>query len=153
MILIGSQRIEANRETVWSALNDPDVLKDCIPGCTALDKVSDTEMKAISTLKVGPMKITFSGRVLFSDINPPHGYSIAGEGSGGVAGFVKGGAAVRLEQDEGATILHYEAKSDIGGKLAQLGARLIDSTAKKYTREFFEKFGATVGQLAVQNPR
>src|SRR4030081_1965697 len=82
MILTGSQRIEANRETVWSALNDPSVLKGCIPGCTALDKVSDTEMRATSTLKVGPMKITFSGRVLFSDINPPHGYSIAGEGNG-----------------------------------------------------------------------
>ena len=151
MNLTGCQRIEASREVVWAALNDPAILKDCIPGCTELDKISDLEMKATSTLKVGPMKITFSGRVLFSDINPPHGYSIAGEGSGGLAGFVKGSAAVRLEEADGATLLHYVAKSDIGGKLAQLGARLIDSTAKKYTKDFFEKFGSVVGRLADQS--
>jgi carbon monoxide dehydrogenase subunit G len=146
MILNGSQQIDVPREIVWTALNDPDVLRQCIPGCTGLERVSDTEMTAQTTLKVGPMKISFSGKVHFSDIDPPSGYSISGEGSGGVAGFARGGAIVKLEPIEEGTILHYEAKSEIGGKLAQLGARLIDSTAKKYTREFFEKFGAIVNE-------
>jgi carbon monoxide dehydrogenase subunit G len=150
MILIGCQRIEASREVVWAALNDPAVLMECIPGCTELDKTSDLEMTATSTLKVGPMKITFSGRVSFSDIDPPHGYSIAGEGNGGMAGFAKGKAAVRLEEADGMTLLHYEARSEVGGKLAQLGARLIDSTAKKYTKDFFEKFGTVAGRLAAK---
>jgi carbon monoxide dehydrogenase subunit G len=146
MNLVGSQRIEADHEKVWSALNDAQILMQCIPGCTGIERVSETEMKATSTLKVGPIKMTFSGRVLFSDVDPPNGYSISGEGSGGVAGFAKGRATVRLEPIEQATMLFYDARSEIGGKLAQLGARLIDSTAKKYARDFFEKFGAVVTQ-------
>jgi len=146
MNLSGSQRIGAVRDKVWAALNDPETLKLCIPGCTSIEKISETEMKATSTVKVGPMKITFSGKVLLSDVDPPNSYSISGEGIGGVAGHVKGRAVVRLESIEEATVLFYEAHSQIGGKLAQLGARLIDSTAKKYARDFFEKFGAAVSE-------
>lgn len=140
-----SQRILASREKVWAALNDPEILRLCIPGCQSLEMTSPTEMTATVVIKVGPVKATFGGKVTLSDLDPPNGYCIAGEGSGGVAGFAKGGAIVRLEDaGEGETILHYEANSQIGGKLAQLGARLIDSTAKKLAGEFFTKFGAVV---------
>jgi carbon monoxide dehydrogenase subunit G len=140
-----SQTVPASRDKVWAALNDPDVLKQCIPGCQVLDMTSPTEMTATVVIKVGPVKATFGGKVTLSDLDPPNGYRITGEGSGGVAGFAKGGAAIRLEaagDDE--TILHYEVDSQIGGKLAQLGGRLIDSTAKKLAGEFFTKFGAVV---------
>ncbi|MEW6641904.1 MAG: carbon monoxide dehydrogenase subunit G [Pseudomonadota bacterium] len=140
-----SQRVPASLEKVWSALNDPDVLRQCIPGCQSLDMASPTEMTATVVIKVGPVKATFGGKVTLSDLDPPNGYRITGEGSGGVAGFAKGGAVVRLEKaSETETILHYEADSQIGGKLAQLGARLIDSTAKKLAGEFFTKFTAVV---------
>jgi carbon monoxide dehydrogenase subunit G len=140
-----SQTVPASRDKVWAALNDPAVLKQCIPGCQELDMTSPTEMTAKVVIKVGPVKATFGGKVTLSDLDPPNGYRITGEGSGGVAGFAKGGAAIRLEatgDDE--TILHYEVDSQIGGKLAQLGGRLIDSTAKKLAGEFFTKFGAVV---------
>lgn len=140
-----SQRVPAALERVWHALNDPAVLRQCIPGCQSLDMASPTEMTATVVIKVGPVKATFGGRVTLSDLDPPNGYRIAGEGSGGVAGFAKGGAVVRLEKaSETETILHYEVESQIGGKLAQLGARLIDSTAKKLAGEFFTKFTAVV---------
>jgi uncharacterized protein len=140
-----SQRILAPREKVWAALNDPEVLRQCIPGCQNLEMMSPTEMTATVVIKVGPVKATFGGKVTLSDLDPPTGYRIVGEGSGGVAGFAKGGAVVSLEDaGAGETILHYEANSQIGGKLAQLGARLIDSTAKKLAGEFFTKFGAVV---------
>jgi carbon monoxide dehydrogenase subunit G len=140
-----SQSVPASRDKVWAALNDPDVLKQCIPGCEVLDMTSPTEMTATVVIKVGPVKAKFGGKVTLSDLDPPNGYKITGEGNGGVAGFAKGGAAIRLEaagDDE--TILHYEVNSQIGGKLAQLGGRLIDSTAKKLAGEFFTKFGAVV---------
>lgn len=140
-----SQRILAPREKVWAALNDPEVLRQCIPGCQSLEMTSPTEMTATVVIKVGPVKATFGGKVTLNDLDPPNGYRIAGEGSGGVAGFAKGGAVVILEDaGAGETILHYEANSQIGGKLAQLGARLIDSTAKKLAGEFFTKFGTVV---------
>jgi len=145
MDMTGSQRIEASRETVWAALNNPDVLKQCIPGCQSIERVSDTEMNAKVTLRIGPVKASFAGKVTLSDLDPPNGYKISGEGAGGVAGFAKGGATVRLQQDGTATILTYDVKAQIGGKLAQLGARLIDSTSKKLAGEFFEKFGKVVG--------
>jgi carbon monoxide dehydrogenase subunit G len=145
MDMSGSQRIEASRETVWAALNNPEVLKACIPGCEEIAMVSPTEMTAKAVLKIGPVKATFGGKVTLSDLDPPNGYTITGEGQGGVAGFAKGGAKVRLEADGDATILHYEVKADVGGKIAQLGARLIDGTAKKLAGEFFETFGKTVG--------
>lgn len=140
-----SQRILAPREKVWAALNDPEVLRQCIPGCQSLEMTSSTEMTATVVIKVGPVKATFGGKVTLSELDPPNGYRIIGEGSGGVAGFAKGGAVVSLEPAGASeTILHYEANSQIGGKLAQLGARLIDSTAKKLAGEFFTKFGAVV---------
>lgn len=140
-----SQTIPASREKVWAALNDPAVLKQCIPGCQELDMTSPTEMTAKVVIKVGPVKASFGGKVTLSDLDPPQGYKITGEGSGGVAGFAKGGAAIQLEavgDDE--TILHYQVDSQIGGKLAQLGGRLIDATAKKLAGEFFTKFAAVV---------
>jgi carbon monoxide dehydrogenase subunit G len=140
-----SQTVPASRDKVWAALNDPDVLKQCIPGCQVLDMTSPTEMTATVVIKVGPVKATFGGKVTLSDLDPPNGYRITGEGSGGVAGFAKGGAAIRLDAvSDSETILHYEVDSQIGGKLAQLGGRLIDSTAKKLAGEFFTKFGAVV---------
>src|ERR1700755_2932684 len=140
-----SQRIPAPKEKVWAALNDPLILKQCIPGCQALDMSSPSEMTATVVFKVGPVKATFGGKVTLSDFNPPNSYRISGEGSGGVAGFAKGGALVRLES-EGAdvTVLHYDVDAQIGGKLAQLGGRLIDSTAKKLAGEFFETLAEKV---------
>ena len=146
-----SQRIPASREKVWAALNDPLVLKQCIPGCQNLEMSSPTEMAATVVFRVGPVKATFGGKVTLSDLDPPNSYRISGEGSGGVAGFAKGGAAVRLESESpDMTILHYEVEAQIGGKLAQLGQRLIDSTAKKLAGEFFAAFGAVVGGSAEQ---
>jgi len=139
-----SQRIEAPRETVWAALNDPEVLKACIPGCESVEKIGDNELAAKVTLKIGPVKASFTGKVTFSNIDPPNGYTISGEGQGGVAGHARGGADVRLEADGEATILHYTVKAEVGGKIAQLGSRLIDSTAKKLAGEFFEKFAEVV---------
>ena len=140
-----SQRIAAPRAAVWAALNDPEVLRAAIPGCESLEMTAPNEMTAKVTLKVGPVKATFGGKVTLSDIDPPSGYRISGEGSGGVAGFAKGGATVTLAEDgPDATILTYTVDAQIGGKLAQLGARLIDSTARKLAGEFFERFGAIV---------
>jgi carbon monoxide dehydrogenase subunit G len=144
-----SQRIPASKEKVWAALNDPEVLKKCIPGCQSLEMNSPTEMTATVVFKVGPVKATFGGKVTLSDLDPPNSYRISGEGSGGVAGFAKGGASVRLEAESPeVTILHYEVDAQIGGKLAQLGGRLIDSTSKKLAGEFFASFGEVVGGTA-----
>ena len=152
MDMSGSQRIEATPATVWAALNDVEVLKACIPGCETINKTSDTEMDAKVTLKIGPVKASFTGKVTLSDLDPPNGYTISGEGSGGAAGHAKGGAKVRLEEievgpDGGVTMLHYDVKAQIGGKLAQLGSRLIDATAKKLAGDFFQKFGQIVGPV------
>jgi hypothetical protein len=144
MDMNGSQRIEASREAVYAALNDVEVLRQCIPGCETIEKTSDTEMNAKVTLKIGPVKASFTGKVTLSDLDPPNGYTITGEGSGGAVGFAKGGAKVTLEPDGEATILNYTVQAQIGGKIAQLGGRLIDSTAKKLAGDFFEKFGAVV---------
>jgi uncharacterized protein len=144
MDMSGTQRIEATCEKTYAALNDLDVLKQCIPGCETIEKLAENEMQATVTLKIGPVKASFKGMVTLSDLDPPHGYTISGEGTGGAAGFAKGGASVRLIPDGDATILQYTAKASIGGKLAQLGGRLIDGAAKKLAAEFFEKFGAVV---------
>ena len=135
----------APREKVWAALNDPAVLKASIPGCQALEKTSDTEMTATVQAKVGPVKATFNGNVTLSNVDPPSGYTITGEGKGGVAGFAKGGADVKLAEDGRQTMLHYTAKAQVGGKLAQIGARLIDATAKQMADQFFGAFAAKVG--------
>lgn len=145
-----SQRIPAPKEKVWAALNNPDILKQCIPGCQSLEITAPNEMTATVVLKVGPVKATFGGKVTLSDLDPPNSYRISGEGSGGIAGFAKGGAAVRLtEESPDVTILTYEVDAQIGGKLAQLGGRLIDSTARKLAGEFFASFGEVVGGAKV----
>ena len=147
MDMSGSERIEAPVETVWQALNDPEILRQAIPGCESLDKTSDTTMTARVVLKVGPIKAKFEGAVELQNLNPPFSYTIAGEGKGGLAGFAKGGADVSLEADgPDATILSYTVKAEVGGKIAQLGSRLIDSTSKKLAGEFFAKFGAIVAE-------
>ena len=144
-----SQRIPAPKDKVWAALNDPEVLKKCIPGCQSLEMSSPTDMTATVVFRVGPVKATFGGKVTLSDLDPPNSYRISGEGSGGVAGFAKGGATVRLESESpDMTILHYDVDAQIGGKLAQLGQRLIDSTANKLAGEFFAAFGEVVGGTA-----
>lgn len=140
----GERRIEAPLEAVWAALNDVDVLRRCIPGCEALTRTSPNDLQAEVVLKIGPIKASFLGNVVLSDLDPPNGYRLSGEGQGGVAGFARGGAVVRLEGSGGATLLRYEAKATVGGKIAQLGARLIDTTAKKLAGEFFDRFAHSV---------
>jgi carbon monoxide dehydrogenase subunit G len=135
--------INAPRDRVYAALNDPEILKLCIPGCEELIKHSDTDLEAKVVLKVGPVKARFGGKVTLDNSGAPGSFSLSGEGSGGTAGFAKGGADVTLTEDGGQTTLRYTAKADIGGKLAQLGSRLIQSTAKKLSQSFFEKFAAT----------
>src|SRR6516162_1688869 len=144
MDMTGEFRIPAPREAVWKALNDPEVLKRSIAGCEELEKTSDTEFTAKVTAKVGPVKARFAGKVTLSDLDPPNGYTIAGEGQGGAAGFAKGGAKVRLEPDGDGTLLKYTVNAAIGGKLAQIGARLIDGAAHKMAQEFFASFAANV---------
>ena len=148
MEMTGEQRLPAPREAVWAALNDPDVLKQCIPGCEEIQKTSDTEMTAKVSAKVGPVSAKFTGAVTLSDMDPPNGYTISGEGKGGVAGFAKGSAKVGLTPDGDGTILRYEVNASVGGKLAQIGARLIDATAKKMAEEFFNRFTAIVSERA-----
>ena len=145
MDMTGEYRIAAPRERVWQGLNDPDILKRCIPGCEAIEKVSPTKFTAKVTAKVGPVKATFTGAVTLSDLNPPQGYRITGEGQGGAAGFARGGAEVKLEEDGDVTILRYTASAAVGGKLAQIGSRLIDGTAKKLSDEFFGNFAQVLG--------
>jgi len=141
MDMTGQHTIPAPRQTVWEALNDPDVLKACIPGCEEIERTGDDGFAAKVSVKVGPVKAKFGGQVTLSDIDPPNGYTISGEGKGGAAGFAKGGAKVKLtDADGGGTVLSYEVNASVGGKLAQIGARLIDSTARKYANDFFEKF-------------
>ena len=141
MDMTGEYRIPAPREKVWAALSDPETLKRSLPGCESLEKVSETEFVATVVAKVGPVKAKFNGNVGLTNLNPPESYTIAGEGKGGAAGFAKGSADVRLtETDANATVLVYTARADVGGKLAQLGSRLIDGTAKKMADEFFENF-------------
>lgn len=143
--LTGEVILPADRETVWRALNDPEVLKASIPGCQSLEKVSDTELKAVAKVKVGPVSATFKGAVTLSDLNPPDSYRISGNGEGGIAGFAKGGALVRLETVEAGTKLTYEVEAQVGGKILQLGGRLIDGTAKKLAAQFFDDFAKAIG--------
>ena len=145
MTMSGEVQLNARREDVYKKLNDPEVLKACIPGCEELNKTSDTEFQAVATTKLGPVKARFKGKVHLSDLDPPNGYKISGEGDGGVAGFAKGGATVALAEKDGGTLLTYNVEAQIGGKLAQLGQRLVNGAAKKIADEFFQKFASTVG--------
>lgn len=140
--------INAPQDVVYAALNDPEILKDCIPGCEELIKHSDTELEAKVVLKIGPVKAKFSGDVTLSPDDPPNRFSLSGSGNGGAAGHARGGAEVELEQHQEGTLLRYDAKADIGGKLAQLGSRLIQGTAKKLAAKFFKNFAARVSEDA-----
>src|SRR6201996_5298312 len=144
MTMTGEIQLAAPRETVWAKLNDPDVLKACIPGCEELEKTDDQGFVAVAKMKVGPVSARFRGKVTLSDLDPPNGYKISGEGEGGVAGFAKGGATVGLSDKDGGTLLTYNVEAQIGGKLAQLGQRLIAGAAKKMADDFFAKFAAAV---------
>jgi carbon monoxide dehydrogenase subunit G len=145
LVIEGEERIAAPVQKVWESLNDPAVLKDCIPGCKSLNKKSDTELEATVVLKIGPIKATFAGEVALKNLQPPHSYTIVGEGKGGIAGFAKGGADVQLSEDGAdTTVLKYAAKAEVGGKIAQLGSRLIASTSKKLAGEFFSSFNKRV---------
>jgi carbon monoxide dehydrogenase subunit G len=148
MDMTGERRIPAPRQTVWDALNNPEVLKVSIPGCESLEKLDGDQMKATAAVKVGPMSARFSGKVQLTDIDPPNGYRISGEGQGGPAGFAKGGANVALTDDGADTLLTYKVNAQIGGKLAQLGARLIDATAKQMADAFFDRFSQQVQAMA-----
>jgi carbon monoxide dehydrogenase subunit G len=148
MEMTGEYRIPASRPAVWAALNDPSILQACIPGCESLERGAENEFKATVRAKVGPVSARFSGKVTLSDFDPPKSYRISGEGQGGAAGFAKGGAVVNLEEDGAGTILRYTADAQVGGKLAQIGSRLIDGTAKKLADEFFESFAAKVSETS-----
>lgn len=153
MDITGEYFIPVARAQVWAALNDTEVLKASIPGCEAINRLSENEIEATVTAKIGPVKATFKGLVKLSDLDPPNAYTISGEGKGGVAGFAKGAAKVRLTDAPGGTTLHYDADAAVGGKLAQIGARLISSSAKKIADEFFTRFVALAGAgSATQNP-
>ena len=146
MTMNGDIQLSAPQQVVWEKLNDTETLKECIPGCQTLNKVSDTEFEAVATNKIGPVKATFKGRVTLSDLDPPNGYKISGQGDGGIAGFAKGGANVRLADAEGgATRLNYDVDAQVGGKIAQLGSRLIDGSARKLAEQFFTNFAAALG--------
>ena len=147
MDMNGSYDIAAPREAVWTALNDIDVLRACIPGCESITKHSETELEATVSAKVGPVKAKFTGAVTLSDMDPPNGYTISGEGKGGAAGFAKGGAKVSLAENGEGTTLSYVVSANVGGKLAQIGSRLIDSTAKKMADQFFSKFSEQAAAL------
>jgi carbon monoxide dehydrogenase subunit G len=146
MTMTGEVQLPATREVVYEKLNDADVLKTCIPGCEELNKESDTEFRVVATNKIGPVKARFKGKVHLTDLDPPNGYRISGEGDGGVAGFAKGGAAVSLTEKDGGTLLTYNVEAQIGGKLAQLGQRLINGAAKKLADQFFNNFAAEVAK-------
>lgn len=150
MDMTGERRIPAPRARVWDALNDTDVLKASIPGCESLEKLEDNQLKATASVKIGPIAARFTGKVQLLDLDPPNSYRIDGEGQGGVAGFAKGGAVVRLAEDGADTLLTYDVKAQVGGKIAQLGARLIDASAKQMADAFFNNFSRIVTEAEPQ---
>ncbi|TDR89625.1 CoxG family protein [Enterovirga rhinocerotis] len=141
MTMNGSVTLPVDRQTVWAGLNDPEILKRSIPGCQEMTRTEDDGFAASAKVKIGPVSATFKGNVKLTDIDPPNGYTISGEGQGGIAGFAKGGAKVSLADAEGGgTVLNYDVEANVGGKIAQLGGRLINGVAKKYADEFFANF-------------
>ncbi len=152
MDMTGEKRISASKQAVWDALNDPEVLKVSIPGCDEVTRVSETEFQAKVRLAIGPVKARFSGKVSLSEVDPPNGYTLTGEGNGGVAGFGKGEARVSLREEGNETVVAYTAHASVGGKLAQIGQRLVDSTAKKLTDQFFSNFAAHLSEPGADAP-
>ena len=150
MDMNGEQRIPVGQQAVWEALNDLEVLKACIPGCESIEKVTETEHHVTLTAAVGPVKAKFKGKMHLGDLNPPHSYRIGFEGQGGVAGFAKGEAQVALKPDGADTLMNYTVHAQVGGKLAQVGSRLIDAAAKKLADEFFSAFNARVAPAAAE---
>jgi carbon monoxide dehydrogenase subunit G len=147
MTMNGEATLPAAKDVVWAKLNDPEVLKACIPGCEQLTMDDATHLSAVVKVKLGPVKATFKGKVELSELDPPNGYRISGEGEGGIAGFAKGGARVHLSDAEGGqTLLRYDVEAQVGGKLMQLGSRLIDSVSKKLADEFFANFAKAVSE-------
>ncbi len=144
MEMTGERRLPARRARVWAALNDPEILQASIPGCRSLEAVDDGGFRAVAAVRIGPIATNFSGEVRLLDLVPPASYRIEGSGQGGAAGFARGGAAVSLEEDGAETVLTYRVKAEVGGKIAQLGARLIDATAKQMADQFFDNFGRAV---------
>ena len=147
MEMKGEQLLPAPQQTVWNALNDPEVLKACVPGCESITPAGDNAYEVLMVARVGPVSAKFKGKLTLSDINPPNSYSISFEGQGGAAGFAKGGAQVQLNAEDGKTKLVYQAKANVGGKLAQIGSRLVDAAAKKVADEFFKNFNTKVSSL------
>jgi hypothetical protein len=145
MHMSGEQRIAAPRQRVWEALNDPEVLRQCIPGCQSLEKDGDDRLNAIAEVKIGPIGARFKGDVILSDLDAPNGYTITGKGNGGVAGNASGSAKVRLSDDGAGTLVSYDVDAEVGGRMAQLGGPIIDATAKNLAGRFFTKFGDVVG--------
>lgn len=151
MEMTGERLIPAPRARVWEALNDPEILKASIPGCESIEPIGENQLRATAAVRIGPISAKFNGKVTLSDIDAPNGYTISGEGQGGVAGFAKGGATVRLaDADGGGTRMTYDVKAQVGGKMAQLGARLIDATAKQMADAFFERFANQVAPPAAE---
>jgi carbon monoxide dehydrogenase subunit G len=150
MDMTGEQRIPTGQQAVWEALNDLEVLRACIPGCDSIEKISETEHHVALTAAVGPVKAKFKGKMHLGDLDPPHSYRIGFEGQGGVAGFAKGEAQVSLKPDGAGTLLSYTVHAQVGGKLAQVGSRLIDAAAKKLADEFFGAFNARVAPVAAE---
>ncbi|HVL35670.1 MAG TPA: carbon monoxide dehydrogenase subunit G [Burkholderiales bacterium] len=147
MEMTGEQLIPASQRETWDALNDPQMLKQCVPGCESIEPTGENEYQVLMVARVGPVSAKFKGKLTLSDVQPPQSYSIAFEGQGGAAGFAKGGAHVRLAEEQGSTRLSYDVKANVGGKLAQIGSRLIDAAAKKVADDFFRNFNQKVGEL------
>jgi len=152
MEMTGEQRIAAPRQRVWEALNDPEVLRACIPGCQSLDRNGDNGFTAVAEVKIGPIGARFKGNVTLNDLDPPNGYTIEGSGNGGVAGNAKGAAKVRLSDDAGGTLVSYDVDAQVGGRMAQLGGPIIDATAKQLAGKFFSRFGEIVSGEATAAP-
>lgn len=150
MEMSGEQLVPASQQQTWNALNDPDMLRQCVPGCESIEPLSENQYEVLMVARVGPVSAKFKGKLSLSDIRPPHSYSIAFDGQGGAAGFAKGGAQVRLSEKDSHTLLAYDVKASVGGKLAQIGSRLVDAAAKKVADDFFRNFNEKVGALHEQ---
>ena len=142
MEMTGEQLVPASQEVTWNALNDPEVLKACVPGCESIERISGNDFQVLMVARVGPVSAKFKGKLSLSDIKPPDSYAISFEGQGGAAGFAKGGASVRLAPEGSSTRLSYDVKANVGGKLAQIGSRLVDGAAASLAEQFFVRFAA-----------